>query len=87
MFFTAGIVLLTLIVNAPTTGFMVRKLGLAKENEMSQRMLHKVLSEHDKKAEEFILKWKQERSEHGDRDTDQFDAEDLNLVALKKYKE
>lgn len=44
MFFTAGIVLLTLIVNATTAGLVVRKLGLAKENEMSIRMLHKVLS-------------------------------------------
>ena len=44
MFFTAGIVLLTLIVNATTTGCVVRALGLSKENEMSKRMLHKVLS-------------------------------------------
>lgn len=44
MFFTAGIVLLTLIVNGTTTGIVVRRLGLAKENEMSKRMLHKVLS-------------------------------------------
>lgn len=32
MFFSAGIVLLTLIINATTTGFVVRKLGLSKEN-------------------------------------------------------
>ena len=32
MFFTCGIVLLTLIVNGTTTGILIRKLGLAKEN-------------------------------------------------------
>ena len=67
MFFTAGIVLLTLVINATTTGCVVRALGLSKENEMSKRMLHKVLQEHDKKSEDFIQKWRQERSEHGDR--------------------
>eukprot|EP00354_Favella_ehrenbergii_P005389 CAMPEP_0170454136 /NCGR_PEP_ID=MMETSP0123-20130129/2489_1 /TAXON_ID=182087 /ORGANISM="Favella ehrenbergii, Strain Fehren 1" /LENGTH=343 /DNA_ID=CAMNT_0010716749 /DNA_START=444 /DNA_END=1476 /DNA_ORIENTATION=- len=50
MFFTAGIVLLTLIVNATTTGFVIRKLGLSKENEMAKRMLAKVLDEHEEKA-------------------------------------
>ena len=44
MFHTAGIVLLTLIVNGTTTGIIVRKLNLAKENEMSVRMLQKVLA-------------------------------------------
>lgn len=66
MFFTAGIVLLTLVVNATTTGFIVRWLGLSKENEMAKRMLAKVLDEHKAKAEEFIGNWKKERSSHGD---------------------
>ena len=86
MFFTAGITLMTLTINGTTTGMVVRRLGLAKENEMSKRMLHKVLSKHDKMAEEFILNWKKERSEHGDRTT-AFEAEDLDLRELKKYKE
>ena len=54
MFFTCGIVLLTLIVNGTTTGFVIRKLGLSKENDMSVRMLRKVLDEHNQKAAEFI---------------------------------
>ena len=67
MFFTAGIVLLTLIVNATTTGFVIKKLGLAKENEMAKRMLAKVLDEHETKAHQFIQHWKKDRIEHGDR--------------------
>ena len=66
MFFSAGIVLLTLFINAPTTGFVVKKLQLSNENEMAKRMLAKVLDDHKGKAEEFIGKWKKERSEHGD---------------------
>lgn len=66
MFFTCGIVLLTLVVNGTTTGILVRKLGISKENEMSVRMLKKVLNEHSDKASEFITKWKQERRSHGD---------------------
>jgi len=67
MFFTAGIVLLTLVINATTTGFVVRKLGLVKENEMSKRMLTKVLESHDALAQEYIANWKKERIHHGDR--------------------
>ena len=48
LFFSAGIVLLTLIVNAPTTGFLIKKLGLATETEMSKRMVRKVLDGHKK---------------------------------------
>ena len=66
MFFTAGIVLLTLIVNAPTTGFIIKKLSLSKENQMAKRMLAKVLDEHKSHADEFISQWKKDRSEHGD---------------------
>lgn len=84
MFHTAGIVLLTLIVNGTTTGFVVRKLGLAKENEMSKRMLQKVLTQHDKKAGEFINNWKKERSEHGDRVM--LADEDLDFGEIKKNK-
>ena len=39
MFFTAGIVLLTLLINGTTPGFVIRKLGLARENEVSLRIL------------------------------------------------
>jgi len=66
MFFTCGIVLLTLIINGTTTGILIRKLGISKENEMSVRMLKKVLDEHEDKASEFINKWKTERRSHGD---------------------
>ena len=54
MFFTAGIVLLTLVVNAPTTGLLIKKLKLAKESELSRAMLRKVLDEHNNYAEEYI---------------------------------
>ena len=67
LFFSAGIVLLTLVVNAPTTGFLINKLGLTKETEMSKRMVRKVLDGHKKQTELFIQGWKQERSEHGDK--------------------
>ena len=39
MFFTSGIVLMTLVINAPTTGMVIRWLGLAQEHDMSIRML------------------------------------------------
>ena len=48
LFFSAGIVLLTLVVNAPTTGFLISKLGLTAETEMSKRMVRKVLDGHKK---------------------------------------
>lgn len=67
MFFTAGIVLLTLIINGTTTGFVLRKLNMVKENEISKRMLTQVLDSHDQRALEFITNWKRERVEHGDR--------------------
>ena len=79
MFFTAGIVLLTLIINGTTTGFVVRKLGMVKENEMSKRMLAKVLEGHDRMSLEFIAGWKRERAQHGDKanvyDGNQFDIQ------------
>lgn len=68
IFFTSGIVLLTLVLNAPTTGKLISKLGLAKENEMAQRMLAKVLDEHTERAGEFIACWKAERDENLDPD-------------------
>ena len=43
MFFTAGIVLLTLVINATTTGFLIRKLDLTKESDTSKLMLRNVL--------------------------------------------
>ena len=48
LFFSAGIVLLTLVVNATTTGFLISKLGLTKETEMSKRMVRNVLDGHKK---------------------------------------
>ena len=79
MFFSSGIVLLTLVINGTTTGMLIRKLGLAAENEISKLMLRKVLDEHDKKADEFILKWKNERNEHGDRAGNMLYEEVLDL--------
>ena len=84
MFFTSGIVLLTLIINGTTTGMVIRKLGLAKENEMSKRMLRQVLAGHNEKTEQFITNWKKERSEHGDKDA--ANVQEIDLVQLKKHK-
>lgn len=67
MFFTAGIVLLTLVINGTTTGFVVRKLDMVKENEISKLMLAQVIAAHDQKALEFITNWKRERAERGDK--------------------
>ena len=57
MFFTSGIVLMTLVINAPTTGFVIKMLGLNQEHDMSIRMLRKVLEQHDAKTKEFINHW------------------------------
>ncbi len=54
IFFTCGIVLLTLIINGTTTGLVVKKLGISKENEMSVKMLKKVMSEHSSRETKFI---------------------------------
>ena len=39
--------------------------------------LRQVLEQHDKRADEFILAWKQDRVEHGDRNN--FDADTLDF--------
>ena len=67
MFFTSGIVFLTLVINAPTTGFLIKKLGLAKETDMSKLMLQNVLSDYDALTDKFILAWRHERIEAGDQ--------------------
>ena len=87
MFFTAGIVLLTLVINAPTTGLLIKKLKLVKESELSRAMLRKVLDEHNDYAEEYISKWRAERSEHGDRAGNILYDEVLDLAQLKRNKE
>ena len=79
MFFTGGIVLLTLLINGTTTGYVIRKLGLAKENEMSKVMLKKVLESHDSKAEKFIAEWKKERAQAAGYGANNFLYEDSIL--------
>lgn len=86
MFFTAGIVLLTLLINANTTGFLIRKLGMSKESEMAKRMLRKVLSEHDEKVTQFIQNWKKEKSETGDRGGLFYEHSALDFDQLKEFK-
>ena len=66
MFFSAGIVFLTLVINATTTGLLIKKLDLTKESDTSKLMLRNVLCQHDEKIEFFIQKWKTERSSYGD---------------------
>lgn len=87
MFFTAGIVLLTLIINGTTTGILVRKLGLSKENEMSKRMLLQVLLDHDTKALEFMSNWRKERSEHGDKEHVFLPDNDIDLNRIRERKQ
>ena len=84
MFFTSGIVLLTLTINGTTTGWLITKLGMAKENEMSKKMLRQVLDMHDSKASEFIKKWKAERTEHGDHSSNLLNSPEFNFTQLKK---
>jgi NhaP-type Na+/H+ or K+/H+ antiporter len=38
MFLTGGIAILTLLINAPTTGFIVKKLGLSKTSKVKKKM-------------------------------------------------
>jgi len=58
MFFSAGIVLLTLVINATTTGILIRWLRLAKETDMTKLMLRNVLDNHDKMTDGFIFDWR-----------------------------
>ena len=67
MFFTSGIVLMTLVINAPTTGLVIKRLELSQEHDMSIRMLKKVMDQHDETARNYINDWERERSEHGDK--------------------
>ena len=85
MFFTSGIVLMTLVINAPTTGILIRWLGLAQEHDMSIRILQKVLEQHDAKTKEFINQWTKDRKEHGDKGGNLYDNH-LDLEKLKKDK-
>ena len=76
---------MTLVINAPTTGFVIRKLGLAKEQEMAIRMLKKHMDNHDTKAKEFITAWHEEREEHGGDHI--HDQGKIDLRMLKNTKE
>ena len=49
--------LLTLVINGTTTGFVIKKLGLKRENEFTQLILTQILDLHDEKTNEFINKY------------------------------
>ena len=83
MFFSAGIVLLTLLINGTTTGFVIRMLDLARENQMTKLMLHKVLEKHEYYCNKYITEWKKERSENGDKAGNMLYDEVLDLDKLK----
>ena len=76
---------MTLVINAPTTGFVIRKLGLAKEQEMAIRMLKKHMDNHDTVAKKFITEWHDERLNHGGDHI--YDQAKIDLRTLKKSKE
>ena len=70
VFNISGIVLLTLVINGTTTGFIIRKLGLKKESKVSQQMLATVLDQHDEVAKEIYLDYhNQEKHGAGTLDT------------------
>ena len=77
---------MTLVINAPTTGFVIQKLGLSKEHDMAIRMLKKVMDQHDTKAKEFIKNWQDERSEHGDKGANLIYDHHFDFNQLKKSK-
>ena len=85
MFFTSGIVLMTLVINAPTTGFVIKRLRLSQEHDMSIRMLKKVMDQHDATARNFINDWEHERSE-GDKGANHIYDVHFDLNQLKKSK-
>ena len=51
---TAGIAFLTLIINATTTGALVRYLGLSKQSDIKKNILVGVAQQLDKKVDHSI---------------------------------
>ena len=70
VFNISGIVLLTLVINGTTTGFIIKSLGLKKESKVSQQMLATVLDQHDDVAKEIYLDYhNQEKHGAGTQDS------------------
>ena len=70
VFNISGIVLLTLVINGTTTGFIIQKLGLKEESKVSQHMIAAVLEQHDDVAKEIYLDYhNQEKHGAGTLDT------------------
>ena len=70
IFNISGIVLLTLVINGTTIGFVIQKLGLKKESKVSQHMIATILEQHDDVAKEIYLDYhNQEKHGAGTLDT------------------
>lgn len=61
LFYVAGLVILTLFVNGMTAGWLLNKLGLAKEPVLQKKMMCEFLDQMDEKTEEII----KESKDHG----------------------
>ena len=53
LFYTCMIVLLTLLVNGNTTGFVINLLGLSNENLVSMNVMATRLEDHNNMTKEF----------------------------------
>jgi hypothetical protein len=59
IFHTAGIAIMTLVINGTTMGFLVRKLGLMRMSEVQKKMLKNVVQAYKKEAAEKIEELKE----------------------------
>ena len=77
-----GVAILTLVINAPTTGWVVKKLGLAHQSDLQKNILVTVTKNLDKCVDENVtvlkmkrffnqVEWKSVKN-------------DINLVGIKK---
>ncbi|CAI2372737.1 unnamed protein product [Moneuplotes crassus] len=56
IFHTAGIAILTLVINGTTMGFVIRKLGLMRISEVKKKMLKNIVKAYRKEVGEVIEK-------------------------------
>lgn len=81
VFNISGIVLLTLVINGTTTGFIIKSLGLKKESKVSQQMLAAILDQHDDVAKEIYLEY-HNQEKHGAGTVDQI-VEHVDIAKTK----
>ena len=62
LFHTAGVALLTLIINGSTIGLLVKKLGMMRMSEVKKKMLKNLIKAYRNEAKEVVEELKEKRN-------------------------